>query len=159
MLEYRPEKDKHSSYFSIILLICGLILFSLSGYLEISPFIIQIISIAFIVFAIQVMQRYVLADFVYIIDDKDNGESLLNVIRVQGNKKITVCSVELENCVFAGDSDKFDKKLNNSFDYRQNFFNSGKFAIVYNDGGDNIMIKLETDEDFKKAINDRIAHE
>lgn len=156
MIKYQPIKDKRSSYLSLFLLIGGLVIFMLSGSFTISPFIIQLIAIALIVLSIQIMQRYVLSDFTYIIDDKDGGESILNVIRTQGQKNVTVCSVSLSECIYAGASDKFDRKLNNSFDYRQNVFEDNKFAIVYLDGADNIMIKLELDDYTRDCVVQRI---
>lgn len=156
MIKYQPVKDKRSSYLSLILLIGGLVVFMLSGSFKLAPFITQLIAIAMIVLSVQIMQRYVLSEFTYIIDDKDDGESLLSVIRTQGKKSVTVCSVSLNECIYAGNSEKFDMKLNNSFDYRQNVFEESKFAIVYLDGSDNIMIKLELDDYTRDCIAQRI---
>lgn len=156
MLQYKSKKEKSSSYFSLLLLICGILLFASSNYLKIVPYITQITAIVFVVFAIQIMQRYVLPDFIYIIDDGDNGESIMNVIRVQGSKKVTVCSISLAKCLYAGDSDKNTITVKNSFDYRQNFFSKDKFILIYHEGGDNIQIKLEADDEFKNALISRV---
>lgn len=156
MLQYTSKKNKSSSYFSLLLLICGIVLFASSNFIKIAPYITQIIAIVFVVFAIQVMQRYVLPDFIYIIDDKDSGESLMSVIRVHGSKKITVCSIDLSKCLYAGDSDKNTLTVKNSFDYRQNFFSNDKFILIYHESGDNIQIKLEADDKFKNALISRV---
>ncbi len=157
MIRYKLERNNKTKYFSLLLLICGLVLFMLSSNLGITPFIVQIVSIALIVLAIQVLQRYVLSEFVYVIDDSEVGESILSIVRIQGKKKVTVCSIEFENCVFAGECSKFDKKLSNSFDYRQNLFDTQNFGIVYNNANDNIMIKLEPDQAFIDEILKRIC--
>ena len=157
MIKYQPEKDKRSSYLSLILLIGGLLIFMLSGSFKLAPFITQLVAIVMIVLSVQIMQRYVLSEYIYIIDDKDNGESLFSVIRTQGKKSTTVCCVSLNECIYAGPADKFDEKLNNSFDYRQNVFEEKKLAIVYRDGDDNIMIKLELDDYTHECIVSRIT--
>lgn len=156
MITYKSVKDKQNGRFSLVLLVCGFLLFLLSGYVEIAPFIMQLFGIALIVFAIQIMQRYVLSDFVYIIEDFDNGESVMNVISIQGQNKTTVCSISFAKCIYAGDTDKATVKTQNTYNYRQNVFTKDKFSVIYCESGENILIKLESDENFKSAIMARV---
>ena len=75
---------------------------------------------------------------------------------MHGSKKITVCSIDLSKCLYAGDSDKNTLTVKNSFDYRQNFFSNDKFILIYHESGDNIQIKLEADDKFKNALISRV---
>lgn len=156
MIEYVSKKEKSSASLAIVLLICGLVFFLLSEKLGVSTFIIQLVAIALIVFAVQVIQRYMLSSFIYIIDDSDNGSSLFSVIKAQGKNKTTVCSVELEKCLYAGERDKNGIKTTNTFDYRQNILSKDKFVLVYDSGRENVLIRLEADEQFKSAIMCRV---
>lgn len=156
MIEYASKKEKSSTSLALVLLVCGLIFFLLSEKFGVSPFIVQLIAIALIVFAVQVIQRYVLSSFIYIIDDSDNGSSLFTVVKVQGKNRTTVCSVELEKCLYAGDSDKKGVKTTNTFDYRQNILSKDKFVLVYDSGRENVLIRLEADDTFKSAVMCRV---
>lgn len=157
MLTYNLPKERKNGYISLLLSVTGLLFFLISSFVNIYPYLFQLIGLAFLVFAIQIMQRYVLSDFVYIIDDHDNGDSFLNVIKIQGGKKTTVCSVSLIKCIFADDYDKITLKPDNSFDYRQNVFSQNKYALLYNENEDNILITLEVNDSFKRQIALRVS--
>jgi len=156
MLTFAVPKKRKNAHISIALLALGLMFFHLSSIIKIYPYILQVTGLAFLILAIQIMQRYVLSDFVYVIDDYDNGDSVLNIIKVQGNKKITVCSVSLVKCLYSDDYEKIALKPDNSFDYRQNVLSHNKFALIYHENDDIILIKLEADDEFIGAISSRI---
>lgn len=154
-MRYMPIKNKKANYLTFALLIGGLILFYLSSFIK-PPFLFQIIAIAMFTLSIQIMQRYVLSDFVYIIDDKDSGEAILNVVRAQGNRKTTVCSAELSKCTILSENESADRKITNSFDYKQNLFAGSYITILYTDGEDCSKIKIEADENFSAELKKRI---
>ncbi len=155
MYKFKPNKEKTSAVIALVAVIVGILFFAISAYLRIPPIISQVFGIALIVFGVQIMQRYVLSDFTYIIDDKDGEDSVLNVVRTQGKNSITVCSVSLYRCVYIDDVEKYGKKADNSFDYSQNL-KANKLVLIYNDDGKNIMIKLEVDENFKRQLLSRL---
>ncbi len=157
MLTFTVPKARKNGHVAITLLIIGLTFFLLSSVIKLYPYIFQITGLAFLVFSIQIMQRYVLSDFVYIIDDGDDGDAILSVLRVQGSKRVIVCSVSLMKCVMTDDYDKIELKPDNSFDYRQNVLSQNKFAILYNENDKNILIKLEADDNFIREISSRIC--
>lgn len=159
MIEYVSVKEKNTSYFSFVMLLAGLVFFVMSDKFAIAPFILQLLGLVLIVFSVQLMQRYVLSSFVYIIDDNDDGTSLFTVVRIQGERKKVVCSLELNKCVYAGPLEKMTIKTKNSFDYKQNFFKKESIVLVYFDGDENVLIKLEADESFGNALISRVTTE
>lgn len=155
-MRYMPQKLKKNNHISFGLMLLGLIIIFASNYLPM-PFVFQIIAIILFTFSIQILQRYILSDFIYIVDDKDDGISVLSIVRAQGSKKVTVCSVELDKCKFYSDSDKCNYKINNSFDYSQNVFAESITVLLYFDGDSYSKIKLEANDIFKNELLKRMT--
>ena len=156
-MSFIPPKKNLSLHISLALLILGFVLFSLSGYIGAYRFVFQIASIALLTLGIQTLQRYQLSQFTYVIDDKDNGECLFTVIKTQGKKSVTVCSVNLCDCICYDKLDDYKGKPANSYDYRQNPFSGNNFALIYRETSGDIAIRLEPDETFVSAIKSRIS--
>ena len=154
-MRYMPPKNNKSNFLSMVLLICGIIVFAFSFAIK-PALVFQIAGTILFVFSIQIMQKYILSDYVYIIDDTDSGEAILNVIRAQGNKKITECSAELSKCKFVSDVDMSAYSVKNVFNYKQNVFSEKCTELIYIDCGDCLKIVIEADEAFIAELRKRI---
>ena len=153
---YFPKKNNKALHIATILLATGVISFLISTHFPYVPYLFQLAAIVLLTFGIQILQRYHLSDFKYVIDDRDDGSSYFNVIKIQGKKEVMVCSIALDRCVFFGDPKEYNNKTVNSFDYKQNVFIKDKYIIIYNDISGLVTVKIEADEAFSAEIGKRI---
>ena len=153
---YIPQKNNNALHIATILLALGMISFIVSTQFIYVPYLFQLAAIILLTFGIQLLQRYHLADFKYVIDDRDNGESYFNVIKVQGKKETMVCSIALSRCVYFGKPDEYKEKTVNSFDYRQNLKSKDNFVIIYNDYSGLVNVKIEINDSFSSELSARI---
>ena len=154
-MRYMPPKNNKSNLLSTVLLIGGIIVFGFSFAIK-PPLVFQLAGTILFVLSIQIMLKYVLSDYVYIIDDTDSGEVVFNVIRAQGNRKITECSAELSKCRFVSDVDMSAYSVKNVFNYKQNVFCDKCTELLYIDGDESSKIVIEADEAFIAELRKRI---
>ncbi len=154
---YTPTKNKKALHISTVLMASGVISFIVSTQFPYVPYLFQLAAIILLTFGIQTLQRYHLSDFKYIIDDRDNGHSFFNVIRIQGKKDTTVCSIDLSRCVYFGKSDGYKEKTVNSFDYKQNIYTKDFYVIIYNDFSGFVTVRIEINDVFAKELEARIS--
>ncbi len=152
---YTPKKSRKSQYLSILFIVSGFAAMALSAILK-SPGTVQIMSMVLIVTGVQMLVRFSLTDFRYIIDDKDDGSSDLIVCRRQGKKDVKVCHVSL-SCVT--DICKRSKKHHGA-DARYNYMQNPageEISLTFLDGEKTCEIIIECDESFVSAIKSRTA--
>lgn len=154
-MRYMPPKNNKSNLLSTVLLIGGIIVFGFSFAIK-PPLVFQLAGTILFVLSIQIMLKYILSDYVYIIDDTDSGEAVFNVIRAQGNRKITECSAELSKCRFVSDVDISAYSVKNVFNYKQNVFCDKCTELLYIDGDESSKIVIEADEAFIAELRKRI---
>lgn len=154
-MRYMPPKNNKSNLLSTVLLIGGIIVFGFSFVIK-PPLVFQLAGTILFVLSIQIMLKYILSDYVYIIDDTDSGEAVFNVIRAQGNRKITECSAELSKCRFVSDVDMSAYSVKNVFNYKQNVFCDKCTELLYIDGDESSKIVIEADEAFIAELRKRI---
>ncbi len=152
-----PIKNNKALHIAILLLASGVISFLISTQFAYVPFLFQLAAIILLTFGIQILQRYHLSDFKYIIDDRDDGSSYFNVIKIQGKKEVTVCSIALDRCVYFGNLKDYAGKTVNSFDYKQNIGVEDNHVLIYKDISGLVIVKLEIDEAYAYALNDRVV--
>ncbi len=155
-MHYKPVKLKKTAYIDLGLLIFGLILFFVSDFFPM-PFVFQIFGLLMFTLSIQILQRYILSDFTYIIDDSEPGCYVMDIIKAQGKKKIKVCSVELDKCCLFGPEDAHKLTISNSFDYKQNIFIKQSLVLLYWDGDAYSKITIEPDKVFESELTKRLT--
>jgi gas vesicle protein len=150
---YTINKNNKALHISTVLLALGVISFIVSTQFPYVPYLFQLAAIILLTFGIQMLQRYHLSDFKYIIDDKDDGHSFFNVIKIQGKKETMICSIDLCKCVYFGKPENFKEKTVNSFDS----LNSTTVEYVTNLGKITKNIQELVDgigQDYKQRIED-----
>ena len=154
---YTINKNNKALHISTVLLALGVISFMVSTQFPYVPYLFQLAAIILLTFGIQMLQRYHLSDFKYIIDDKDDGHSFFNVIKIQGKKETMICSIDLCKCVYFGKTENFKEKTVNSFDYRQNIAIKNYYIIIYNDYSGLVTVRIEANDAFAKELEVRIG--
>ncbi len=153
---YLPMKNNKALHVATLLLATGVISFLISTQFPYVPYLFQLAAIVLLTFGIQTLQRYHLSEFKYIIDDRDDGSSYFNVIKIQGKKEVTVCSIALDRCVYFGYANEYKDKTVNSYDYKQNVFVSDKYILIYKDISGPVTVKIEIDESFAAELDKRV---
>ena len=151
-----PKKNNKALNIATLLLASGVISFLISTQITIVPFVFQLAAIILLTFGIQVLQRYHLSDFKYIIDDRDDGSSYFDVIKIQGKKEVKVCSIALDRCVYFGALEGYIGKTVNSFDYKQNIYVKDNHVLIYKDFTGLVTVKLEVDDGFATQLEIRV---
>ena len=152
-----PAKNNKALHIATLLLALGVVSFLISTQFPYVPFLFQLAAIILLTFGIQILQRYHLSDFKYVIDARDDGSSYFNVIKIQGKREATVCSIALDKCVFFGNLKDYDGKTVNSFDYKQNIGTDDNHVLIYKDISGLVIVKLEIDEVYANAIDCRVV--
>lgn len=154
-MTYIPKKDRKAQNISLALILVGITVFGLSGFV-IYGVIFQVAGVAAIVAGVQILVRYVLTDHVYIIDDREDGCSDFVVIKRQGQREIKVCHISvfaIEDVYKRGErAVKSAKRYN----YVQNL-GAKPYAIRFRDGEDLNEVLIEADESFVCAIRERMG--
>lgn len=152
---YMPKKSKKSQYLSILFIASGFAAMGLSAIIK-SSGTVQIMAMVLIVTGIQLLVRFSLTDYRYIIDDKDDGSSDLIVCKRQGKKDVKVCHVSLscvtDICRRSAKHPKADARYN----YMQNPAGE-EISITFLDKEKTCEIIIECDESFVSAIKSRTA--
>ncbi len=156
-MRYIKEKNNKAKSISAALITLSLAVFVLSSLAR-YPALFQLISLFLAVVGIQMLVRYVLCEYVYIIDDKENGISDLVVIKRQGRREEKVCHLSLccVTDVFFGDNSPKNVKIHRSYNYAVNLF-PNTITLMYADGDKTVAVKLEADEKFSEAIKQRMG--
>jgi hypothetical protein len=142
-----------AKHLSLLFTITGFVLAMIS---EIFPYksIFQLVALGLIVVGVQLLVRYVLTDFRYIIDDKDDGTADLIIFKRQGKREAKVCHVGMANVtdIFK----KGEKKLpsDNRFNYCRNLTDEA-WVILMRDGEKTTELYIEPDAAFLGALRER----
>ncbi len=142
---YTPKrKNNNGKTVCGVLLVCAFVVWVLSIALEVQYAVVwQVLSIGLICAALSISSRYIICSFVYRVED---GE--LIVTQQQKRSNIDVCRLPLEKIV----SVKRGREKSNGkrYDYTVSLAlpESECVTIVFDDGGDSIVLWLEADESF-----------
>ncbi len=152
---YCPQKEKKAQRLSFISVLSGLLLMGVSSFLEYKV-IFQFVSAALVVTGIQLLVRFVLSDFRYIIDDRDDGSAELIIYKKQGRRDELVCRISLSSVTELYEYGAKKSNANSRYNYTQNLFAKG-YSLIFADGDKNTEIIIEPDTSFINAINERIG--
>lgn len=154
-MTYIPTKDKKAQYFSLLLIISGFAVMLVASFLPYRA-VFQALSLVIVAGGIFLLVRYVLSDFRYIIDDREDGSADFIVFKKQGRNDIKVCHISLFN---VEDIYKFaDKKVksDNRYAYNQNFTDE-RYVLLTREGEKLIEIIIEPNEKFLEEIKNRVG--
>lgn len=161
-MNYTPQKNKKAHRLSLLFVITGFVLMALSSILPYRA-LFQLISVVLIIAGVQLLVRFVLSDYRYIIDDRDNGTSDLIVCKKQGKNDVKVCHVTL-SCiedvykrVKGGNNNDRGSQIDRRYNYAQNL-SADAYVVAFRDGEKRIEVILECDAAFVNAIRDRIGN-
>ncbi len=161
MMKYISKQKNSSKYAAFAIIMTAAAVFVITRFLPYRAFF-QILAFVIAALGIHVTQRYVLSEFIYVITDKENGEAILSVTKVTGNKSTVVCRLSSSNCKYFGLASEFGEKLSVKYSYVQNFFPDSEYLFVYatEDGRRaavrNVGVKFECDEEFAAEIAARV---
>lgn len=154
-MTYIPRKNKKAQNISLALILVGVTVFALSGYVMYAA-ILQVVGVAAIVTGLQMLVRYVLTDHVYIIDDREDGCSDFVVIKRQGKREIKVCHISVfaieDVCKRSERTVKSAKRYN----YVQNL-GAKPYAIMFRDGETLNEVLIEADDSFVSVMRERMG--
>ena len=153
-MTYIPDKDGRARNIALSFVIFGVILYGISNFISYGA-LFQVVATVLLVAGVFMLVRYVLTDFVYIIDDLEDGNSDVVIIKKQGKKEVKVChmSLSLAAGIYKGrPKDKADAKYN----YCQNI-NADTHVICFTDGGKSVQIVFEPGADFVRELSGRMS--
>ncbi len=151
---YIPKKNKKANGISLIFIAIGFVLVGISGRLPFSAFF-SFFALACIVLGIQFAVRFVLPDYRYILDDRDNGTSDFMVCRRQGKSDVKLCHVSLTLAELVAPYEK-GCKGDKIYNYCQNLGGEA-YTLKYNDGEKSVSVIIECNAAFAREINARIG--
>ncbi|HHW23912.1 MAG TPA: hypothetical protein PK778_09170 [Bacillota bacterium] len=182
-----PKKNNSAAVLSGILIFSAAVCLLLSGAPFMPRGILQIFFIAFAVAGIQITQRFVLTYYEYELltremsaglepaggdsvavsmdgDEPFDGRYDFSVIRVQGERRKTVCCLSCTTLVgvYAGDkksreeAEKKYGKPNLVYNFKRNLFDAREVCALFEFNGKLVEIRLECSESFEGMLRSRI---
>lgn len=154
-MTYIPMPDGKAKKLAFLLIITGFLLMLFSSFLPYAA-AFQAISFALIIAGVFLLQRYVLCEFRYIVDDRDDGSADLLVYRKQGRNDVKVCHVSLLNVT---DIYKYGEKKDTKaarYAYNRNMTDD-KYIVCVLDGERATEIILEPSDAFLAFVRERVG--
>ena len=152
-MTYIPKPQKKAQNLSLLFILTGFVLAMIS---EIFPykFIFQLVAVALIGAGIQLLTRFVLTDFRYIIDDKDDGTADLIIYKRQGRREAKVCHVGMANVIEIFKKGEKNVPSNRRFNYCRNLTEDA-WVVHLRDGEKTTEVWIEPDAAFLQAMQAR----
>lgn len=154
-MNYSPKQTPKARRLALLFLLTGLVLMMLAGVLPYGS-VIQIVGLALIVVGIQLTVRWVLPEFRYLLNDRDDGASELIIFKKTGKNEIKVAHVSLSAIVeiFKYKEKKADS--DNRYNYCRNLTDDAH-VLLMRDGEKTVEIIFEPDGEFLRAVRDRMG--
>lgn len=162
-MTYIPKENKKSRRISFAFMLMGVLLWMISSLDFRLRIIVQLAAVGMMVAGLQIMLRYVLSEYRYVLEDDDYGDTDLLIFKSQGSREIKVAHIELSKvtAIFRlSDEPDFEKKrgkTTNRFNYCRNPGREVQWILLYFDGEDTIEVRFEPDDAMVKAIERRIT--
>ena len=154
-MTYIPKREKKAQNMALLCIITGFVLTALSAWLPYSV-VFQLISLAAVAAGVFLLQRYVLCEYRYIIDDREDGFSDLIVYKKQGRNDIKVCHISLLNVEDIYRHGEKTVESDSRYAYNQNP-DTECYVLLVSEGGKNLEIIIESDAVFLAALRERIG--
>lgn len=150
---YAPKQDKTARWQSLLFIITGFALMMFSSFVPYRA-VYQVLALLTVVVGIFILVRYVLSEFRYIIDDRDDGNSDFIVYKKQGKNDVKVCHISLFNVEEIYRHGDKKVKSDNRYAYNQNITHE-KYVLLTREGEKIIEIIIEPDKYFLEQIKKR----
>lgn len=152
---YVPEKQKTARYAAFLSIIAGFVIMTISYGISYQMFF-QVVALTLVIIGVFLLVRYVLSEFRYIIDDRDDGTCDFLVFKKQGKNDVKVCHISLSSVedVYRFGAKKV--KSDTRFGYNQNITDD-KYVLLVEDGSKRTEVIIEPDEIFLREIKKRIG--
>ena len=157
-MTYIPKRDNKAKNLSLLSIVTGFVLMVLSAVMP-QGVVFQMLAFVLIIAGVFLLQRYVLCEYRYIIDDKDDGSSDLIVYKKQGKNDVKVCHISLlgvEDIKKGREKSERSEKSAARYAYNQNMTDD-TVTLISVDGERRIEITIEPDEAFLTALYARIG--
>lgn len=158
-----PKQNKNAKRSSFALLIGALIVWMISSLEIPGRSIIQLAAVVLAVVGLQLLVRYVLSEYRYVLEDDDDGSADFIIYKKQGSRDAKVCHVSLSNTIAVfrlSDKPEYQSeygRTSNRFNYCQNMEKSDVCVLIFRDGEKLIEVRFEPDEAFVAALGQRLA--
>ena len=158
-----PKENGKARKISFVFMVFAVLLWMTSA-LEFSfRAVVQIAAIALMVVGLQILIRFGLSKFRYVLEDDDSGDTDFLIFKAQGSREAKVAHVALSKVkaiLKLTDEPDFQKKYGttaNRFNYCQNMGKDAQWLLLFSDGDNLIEVRFEPDEEMVAAINNRIG--
>lgn len=164
-MTYCPSDNGKARKISFIFMVVAILLWMTTSIEYRFRALVQIVSIVLIVIGLQLLTRYGLSMFRYVLERDDNGGTDFMIFKKQGSRDAKVCHVALskvEALFKLTDDPKFEEKYGktaNRFNYCQNIGKDCQWVMLFRDGESLIEVRFEPDEKMVGAIKARIGAE
>ncbi len=152
-MTYIPKRGSKAKNLSLLLIITGFVLMLLSAVVP-QGVAFQVLAFALVIAAVFLLQRYVLCEYRYIINDRDDGAADFLVYKKQGKNDVKVCHLSLLSVTGVTKYAGTHKKGAARYDYSQNLTDS-KYVVSALDGDRKIEVMIECDEAFARLVSER----
>lgn len=160
---YLPKENGKARKVSFAVIVFAVLLWMISALEFKFHAVVQVISVGFMVVGLQILIRYVLSAFRYVVEYSDDGSAVLLIFKGQGSREAKVCHVALDRVVALfklTDLPKFQEKYGttaNRFNYCQNMGKDAQWVLLFRDGERIIEVRFEPDEAMIGMINSAIG--
>ena len=162
-MTYIPKENGKARKISFIIMVFAVLLWMTSAFEFAFRAVVQIAAIGLMVVGLQILIRYGLSKFRYVLEDGDDGTTDLMIFKSQGSREAKVCHVALtkvEAIFKLIDEPEFQKKYGktaNRFNYCQNMGKENQWILLFCDGENLIEVRFEPNDAMVSEINKRIG--
>lgn len=153
-MSYSPKHNNKAKIFSFVFLLGAIVVWMIGAYIGRFYWVVQLAAILMMVVGTQLLGRFVLIDYKYVVQDNNyNGYDFL-IYKIQGKKVTKVCYVSLSKVIAIfrlTDLPDYQKKYgrtSNRFNYCVNIGAKETFVLIFRDGKDLIEVRFEPDRKF-----------
>ena len=158
-----PKENGKARKISFVVMVLAVLLWMTSALEFAFRAVVQVVAIGLMVIGLQILIRFGLSKFRYVLEDDDSGDTDLLIFKAQGSREAKVAHVALSKvkALFKlTDEPDFQKKYGstaNRFNYCQNMGKEAQWVLLFADGEKLIEVRFEPDEAMISAINSRIG--
>lgn len=162
-MTYCPTDDGKARKRSFIIMVFAVLLWMTSAFEFRFRAVVQLLAIALIVVGLQILTRYGLSQFRYVLEDGDDGDCDFMIFKKQGSREAKVCHVALskvEEVFKLTDEPNFEEKFGktaNRFNYCQNMGKDIQWILLFRDGESLIEVRFEPNDKMVSELVRRLG--
>lgn len=157
-MNFIPKQDGRAKKISFLMLIGAIVIWMIGAYIGAFYWAVQLLAILLMVVGTQLLGRFVLLQYEYIVHDNENRSPDFIIYKVQGKKRTKVCYVSLSKVVGLvklSECPNFQEKFGktkNRFTYCQNLGNKNTYVLIFREYNELIEVRFEPDEAFAREL-------